>query len=323
MDKNSYFKNGNSRSDAQDFSNNSKDAKAAADKVKERLRSHNFKFGSYKQDWVSTQNDKQLNTQDPVSKILNAKQDLKINKKMYNTQSSWGASPKQSKSKAGKVMSRSQFDTPQLSFSQQINQEVMERKPELPEKGFDRNELKKSSIKFGDSGTFNDLKNLYSKKLNQYWKKDKSDMAQTLNRRRNKSPFMRTNKNILQGNFSIGGHQKSQILSPANKDKLKPLQISKDIREKDQEVHNSMKRKNIHLGSGLVNTNSVAKSSFLGHSKKEIDELNGEIPLNSNFKKSLHIGSPKANRNLESKLSMYGEQLTKEDSSAAKEMNLK
>jgi hypothetical protein len=101
------------------------------------------------------------------------------------------------------------------------------------------------------------------------------------------------------------------------------VKVSNDIRDKDREVHNFMKKRNVYLGSTDSPFDSVAKSSFTNHTKKVVDEVNGENPLNSNFKKHIYLnGSPTHETQMESKYSTYGQKLSKNDKSAL-EMNNK
>jgi len=245
---------------------------------------------------------------------------FRAKKKMYNTQSLWNKTQKLNVRKLENQKSNHNFESASRSFHKNPKDQRVDP-TNLPSMKIDKNDLKKSSIKLGESGGNNDLVGSHGNNFIHFGGSNKRGMNNSLTRVNNRSPALR-NKNALKTNVSLGGHQKSQILNTSNSDEFKALQVSKDIRDKDQGVHDFMKKKNVHLGFVSNSNNSTTKSSFPNYNRKVINTFNGEIPMNRNLIKSMYLGSPSGAKKTESKLSMYGEKITNE-SNTAQEMNLK
>jgi len=161
IDKTSYFKSNHSRAESQELSKYSQDAKNAAENVKNKLRADNFKFGSHKIDYrLSSHVDKALCTQDPLMHSQQMKKGPKVNSKMYSTQSSWNNTQKL---KFRSHNSKNKLPTKEYSFQQELKDKLAREKPIFPDMNVDKNELIKSSIKLGDSNTFNELSTSHSK----------------------------------------------------------------------------------------------------------------------------------------------------------------
>ena len=90
-DRVNYFNFKNSRASTQEMANVSKETKEAADGVRRKLMSHNFKFGSYKQDYSSASiaGDKVILSKEAKDEKYKQPSASKIKQKMANTQSSW------------------------------------------------------------------------------------------------------------------------------------------------------------------------------------------------------------------------------------------
>lgn len=317
-DKNNYLTRKHSRTDSQALAMQSQESKLAAESVKQKLQSHNFKFGSYKPEYSLSSNpaDKQLLTQEAVAQALKLNQDSKVKKRMYSTQSSWTTKKKFNGNISQHTKSRSNFESPGNSFSRDMSMDKKVNENKSFVRDVDMNDLKKSSIKFGD-GTFGDLNGAFGQKPNLFWNVNRGTFSKTLDRKRYNNSPMHKRPHMLQASIKLGEHQKSQIINTSASEQYKSNQVPKDVREKDQEVHNFMKGKHVHLGSNNDQGNSEAKSRYPLHSKAVIDQFNGEIPMNSNFKKSIYLsGSPNREKQFDSRLSLYGENIPEKDASA-------
>ncbi|CAI2361909.1 unnamed protein product [Moneuplotes crassus] len=318
IDKTSYFKRGENKVLTSELSQYSKDAKKAADSVKEKLRSHNFKFGSHQVDYtLSSQGDKDPKTIKDVPKPAANKYK---NHKMFNTQNLLPKTQRLNFRKLKSQREKNNFESATKSYHKNP-EELRKDSPHLPPMNVNKDDLKKSSIKLGESGIISDLNNGHESNMKSYWTANRLELENSLIKKKMNSPTLR-NSNILKTNFELGDRQKLQLLNTSKSDEFKALKVSKDIREKDQEVHDFMRKKNVHLGSVADFSNSVSKDSFPTHNKNDIDSVNGKNPTNRNLIKSMHFGSPKGIKKIESKLSMYGEKITK-DNNSAQEMNLK
>lgn len=317
MDKDRYFKPGHSRSSTHDLSQHSKEARQAADGVKKKLLSHNFRFGSHKPDYRLSSDGDKIVTKETLMEAYKLSQDNKPVKKMYSTQSAWNNTRSKLNPSRAAVhhKSRSNIESP-TGLNRQFSEDKKFNKLPAQLKAVDINDLKKSSIKLGDSGTFNELSNNHLNKQSLFWNSNRSGFSKTINQAKtNISPFQK--KQNLQKTHINLGDSKTQDTQTSSTDQFKQMQVSKDIRNKDQEVHDFMRKRNVYLGSSDIPSNSVTKSSFTTHSKKLFDEANGENPLNSNFKKHIFLnGSPTREVQMETKLSSYGDKISNNDNSA-------
>jgi hypothetical protein len=235
---------------------------------------------------------------------------------MYSTQCSWTTKRTQKARTGFHSQSRSNMESPTPDLSREnsakngIFKEVKNVQP------VDVNELKKSSIRFGDTGTFNELSNSFKKRSNMFWTTGQSNLNKTMKKPNNLSPLSKR-VNMMKGSLRIGGHQKSQVLGTANSEDFKVGQVSQEIREKDKQVHDFMKKKNVHLGSCSESPNTEAKASFPTYHKDVINGVNVEQFSNSNFKKSIYLsGSPQRERPIQDKYSSYGENIDANNSDA-------
>lgn len=116
------------------------------------------------------------------------------------------------------------------------------------------------------------------------------------------------------GYLKLGDSQKAGLNDTTAVANYKLAQISSEVREKDMQVHESMKKQNVHFGSVNGSLNTEAKSKFQTYNKDVIDKFNGKNPANRNLIKSIYIGgSPRREQSIESKLSTYGENITAND----------
>ena len=310
-DKDTYVRSVNRRSNVQDLANNSKDSRIAAEGIKQKLGSHNFRFGSYKPEYEQSSNitDKQLATQAAIDKAQKLFKPQNVNKKMYSTQNSWSTKKKLKANNSLITQSKTNLQSPEQSLSREKS---FEGTLYAKIRDVDINELKKSSIKFGDSGIFNELSNSFKQRSNMIWRNNKDKLSNTLSRLKNVSPISKR-ENFHKGNINIGGHKTTQDLSTSNNENFKVNEVSNEIREKDREVHKIMKKRNVHLGSCSNVPSTELSSRYPDYNKEAINNSINDQFQNSNFKKSIYLsGSPqrKRDRPTASKLSVYGDQVS-------------
>ena len=128
-----------------------------ADNVKQKLQSHNFKFGSHKTDYNSTSiaGNRQQLTQNVLRDAIKMNNELKANKKkMYSTQSMWNSKKKiGSPSGANKYQkSKSKAESRDDSSSRLDYLKNHSRQQTSFLTPVDMTDLKKSSIWFGEAG---------------------------------------------------------------------------------------------------------------------------------------------------------------------------
>lgn len=131
--------------------------------------------------------------------------------------------------------------------------------------------------------------------MGEFWNKNHNMNSQKVIDHRRYQSTAHNKTQIYKDSFNIGVNQKSQVIDTTNNESFKNVRaVSNDIREKDKQVYEFMKRKNVHFGS-MKNEQpgSSAQTSFPMYHKNEISNVNGELPVNSNFKRSVYIsGSP-------------------------------
>ena len=154
------------------------------------------------------------------------------------------------------------------------------------------------------------LNNSFKNKPKLFWEINRASFGKTHSGKVTAQSPLAKKHNINEGFIKLGETQKSKISESTTTESFKPGQVPVNDREKDKEVYDFMKKKNVHLGSFSNDSHSEAKSRFPIYNKNVVEELNSESKVNSNFIKSFYIsGSPAHERPLESKLNLYGENI--------------